>query len=80
MLIGGVVYLISKYVVTMRLTLTDRYSMTELPIDSENIIDYNQYDGFSRLLLGDYPDKPLERAVEIDVLESIEEIDSKMYE
>lgn len=62
------------------MNLTEKYTREVLPIDPSNILDYNQYEGFSRLLVGKYPEEDLERAVEIDVLESIEEIDSKMYE
>lgn len=60
--------------------LTEKYTMEKLPIDPSNILDYNQHEGFTRLLIGKYPEDDLERAVEIDVLESTEDIDSKMYE
>jgi len=62
----------------MDMHLTIRHIGEPIDIPFGDILDYIQMDGFTRILVGKYPEKSLDKAVWIEVLETMSEIDDKV--
>lgn len=60
--------------------LTCRHTGESLDIPVDKILDAIPKQGYTSLLIGDYPETEIEKSVWIDIIEDINEINDKMID